>query len=80
MSDSDLKNKIAENPTRFCNEVMGRSCGDKENKESTFDRWRKFGGKCLPVEEVKGSDYDSNCTTGCKKTEENCVFCGKICQ
>ena len=82
VSDADLKAKITENPTRYCNEVMGRSCGDKGNRESTFDRWKTQGGKCLPVEEVKGSTFDPSCSTGCQKTNTECVFCWSavICQ
>jgi hypothetical protein len=81
VSDSDLKNKIAENPTRFCNEVMGRSCGDSYNHDSTFKRWRFLGGICRPDSEVRGSTFDSNCTTGCGKKEEDCSFlCRYVCQ
>ena len=80
VSDADLKAKITENPTRYCNEVMGRSCGDKGNKISTFDRWKTQGGECPPDSKIKGSDYDSNCTTGCNKTKTDCFFCGKECQ
>lgn len=80
VSDDALKNKIAENPTRFCNEVMGRSCGDTYNRESTVKRWENNGGKCRPNSEVKGSGIDYNCTTGCHKTEDNCTLCFTVCQ
>ena len=75
-----LKAKIAENPTRYCNEVMGRSCGDNYNYGPTFYRWKVSGGKCPPERLIKGSDYNRECTRGCEKTEEDCVFCGQICQ
>jgi len=80
VSDSDLKSKIAENPTRYCNEVMGRSCGDMGNRESTFNRWVNLGGRCPPESEVKGSGYDFGCTTGCHKTDSQCLFCTYVCQ
>ena len=80
VSDADLKAKITENPTRYCNEVMGRSCGDKGNKISTFDRWKTQGGECPPDSKIEGSGYNSNCTTGCQKKDTDCFFCGKICQ
>lgn len=81
VSDADLKAEIAGNPTRYCNEVMGRSCGDSYNYGSTFNRWKASGGKCLPERLVKGSDYNWKCTRGCEKTQtEDCFLCGQICQ
>ena len=80
VSDAALKAEIARNPTRYCNEVMGRSCGDSYNYGSTYNRWYIYGGKCPPESIIKGSDYNRKCTRGCEKTEENCLFCGQICQ
>lgn len=80
VSDAALKAEITRNPTRYCNEVMGRSCGDSYNYGSTYNRWYINGGKCPPESIIKGSDYNRKCTRGCEKTEENCLFCGQICQ
>jgi hypothetical protein len=66
----ELKNYIKYNPYKYCNEIMGRSCGDggpdsgvEWKQLGLYTRWVMAGGDCPNGVENR----DSNCTTGCAK-------------
>lgn len=65
ISDDEIRREINKDPYRPCNEIMGRSCGDDNNRKTTGIRWFQLGGKCR-------LQYDFGCTSGCVKQGSSC--------
>jgi hypothetical protein len=81
LEDLVEKVKMSNTGGDYCNKVMGVSCGDGGEYDSSipfvnqtpYGKWRMAGGRC-----GLGDFYDHNCSAGCKGSNKK--FGGYVCR